>query len=50
MGKDVIVEPYGWFDSSAKNDSVNYKVNVGNIVLSVIFSENDSGSNYINWN
>jgi hypothetical protein len=36
-GKDVIVEPYGWFDSSAKNDSVNYKV--GNIVLSVIFSE-----------
>jgi hypothetical protein len=33
-GKDVIVEPYGWFDSSAKNDSVNY--NVGNIVLSVI--------------
>jgi hypothetical protein len=32
-GKDVIVEPYGWFDSSAKNDSVNYKVNVGNIVL-----------------
>jgi hypothetical protein len=49
-GKDVIVEPYGWFDSSAKNDSVNYKVNVGNIVLSVIFSENDSGSNYINWN
>jgi hypothetical protein len=26
-GKDVLVEPYGWFDSSVKNDSVIYKIN-----------------------
>lgn len=38
-GKKVNVEPYGWFDSSKKNDSIEYKVNVGNIVLDVIFCE-----------
>jgi len=37
--KNVIVEPYGWFDTKEKNDSINYKINTGNIVLSVIFSE-----------
>jgi hypothetical protein len=36
-GKDVLVEPYGWFDSSVKNDSVIYKINTGNVILSVIF-------------
>ena len=38
-GKQVIVEPYGWFDETQKNDSINYKVNTGNVVLSVIFCE-----------
>jgi hypothetical protein len=38
-GKSVTVQPYGWFDTSLKNDSINYKINTGNIVLSVIFSE-----------
>ena len=37
--KNVIVEPYGWFDTKEKNDSINYKINTGNIVLSFIFSE-----------
>ena len=34
--KEVTVEPYGWFDMGAKNDSVNYRLNAGNIVWSVI--------------
>lgn len=38
-GKNVTVEPYGWFDTAQKNDSINYKVNVGNVVWSVLFSE-----------
>ena len=38
-GKEVVVEPYGWFDTTKKNDSIEYKVNVGNIVLDVIFAE-----------
>lgn len=38
-GKDKVIEPYGWFDTSAKNDSVNYKINTGNVVLSIVFSE-----------
>lgn len=37
--KKVVVEPYGWFDNSAKNDSINYKINVPNIVISTIFCE-----------
>lgn len=35
----VIVEPYGWFDLNAKNDSIEYKINGGNVVLSIIFCE-----------
>lgn len=38
-GKNVTVEPYGWFDETQKNDSINYKVNTGNVVLSVVFCE-----------
>lgn len=38
-GKTTTVEPYGWFDTSQANDSINYRVNIGNIVWSVIFSE-----------
>jgi len=38
-GKTVTVEPYGWFDTTQANDSINYKVNTGNIIWSVIFSE-----------
>lgn len=37
-GKYVEVEPYGWFDMSAKNDSVIYKVNTGNVVWSAVLS------------
>jgi type IV pilus biogenesis protein CpaD/CtpE len=37
--KTVKVEPYGWFDKSQKNDSINYKVNTGNVILSIVFSE-----------
>jgi len=35
-GKTVTVEPYGWFNPEMKNDSIIYKVNVGNVVWSVI--------------
>lgn len=38
-GKKVNVEPYGWFDSSVKNDSVHYQLSKGNIIWSVILSE-----------
>jgi len=38
-GKEVTVEPYGWFDLDAKHDSIEYKVNGGNIVLDIIFCE-----------
>ena len=38
-GKQVKVEPYGWFDETQKNDSINYRVNTGNVVLSVVFCE-----------
>ena len=38
-GKQVTVEPYGWFDLDAKNDSIEYKINTGNVVLDVIFCE-----------
>lgn len=36
--EEVVVKPYGWFDLNAKNDSVNYKLSTGNIVLGVLFS------------
>ena len=35
----VTVEPYGWFDLDAKNDSIEYKINTGNVVLDIIFCE-----------
>ena len=39
-GKETVVEPYGWADSQdAKVPGVVYKVNVGNIVWSVLLSE-----------
>ena len=38
-GKATTVEPYGWFDLDAKHDSVEYKINVDNIVLDIIFCE-----------
>lgn len=38
-GKETVVEPYGWFDMSAKNDSVKYRVCIGNVVWSVLLSE-----------
>lgn len=38
-GKNVTVEPYGWMDTTQANDSINYKINVGNVVWSVILSE-----------
>jgi len=38
-GKKQTIEPYGWFDLEAKNDSINYKVNTGNVILSIILVE-----------
>ena len=36
----VYVKPYGWADyETAKNDSVMYRVSVGNVVWSVLLSE-----------
>lgn len=37
--KKVSVEPYGWFDTTQANDSINYRINTGNVVLSIVFSE-----------
>lgn len=37
--KEITVGPYGWFDLDAKNDSIEYKINPGNIVLDIIFCE-----------
>lgn len=38
--KTVIVEPYGWADyQNLKNDSIIYKVNVGNVILSCVFCQ-----------
>jgi len=39
-GKTVTVQPYGLGNEQVmKNDSINYEVSMGNVVLSVIFSE-----------
>jgi hypothetical protein len=32
-------QPYGIFDSENKREGVQYKVSVGNVILSIIFSE-----------
>ena len=37
--KEVTVKPYGWFDTTQVNDSINYRINTGNVVLSMVFSE-----------
>jgi hypothetical protein len=39
-GKTVTVEPYGLGnEDTKKNDSINYEIVTGNVVLSIIFSE-----------
>ena len=39
-GKTVTVKPYGLGNENAqKNDSINYELCTGNIVLSILFSE-----------
>lgn len=38
-GKQVVVEPYGWFDETEANDSINYRVNTGNVVWSILLFE-----------
>lgn len=38
-GKMFTVEPYGWANTEEKIEGVKYKTSVGNVVLSVIFSE-----------
>ncbi len=38
-GKKETIEPYGGFDLGSKHDSIQYKMNTGNIILSVVFGE-----------
>ena len=38
-GKETIVEPYGWMNQENKKEDVIYKINVGNMVLNVLFFE-----------
>ena len=38
-GEIETIEPYGWFDPDLKHDSIEYKINTGNIILDIIFSE-----------
>ena len=38
-GETVTIEPYGWFDLDAKNENIHYKVNVDNVVWSVVLAE-----------
>lgn len=38
-GKQVTIEPYGWYSEEDKNDSIVYKTCVGNVVLSIILCE-----------
>ena len=38
-GKETTVEPYGWLNPETKNDSINYRVNIGNVILSIVFCE-----------
>jgi hypothetical protein len=35
----IEVEPYGIFNQKTKNDSIKYKVSVGNVIWSVLLSE-----------
>ena len=37
--KEVLVEPFGFFDQNKKIDGIEYEVSTGNIVWSIIFSE-----------
>lgn len=36
---EIEVEPYGMFNQKTKNDSIKYRVSVGNVVWSVLLSE-----------
>ena len=39
-GKEVEAQPYGWANSDARKiDGVEYEINAGNVILSIIFSE-----------
>lgn len=38
-GNEFTAEPYGWATSETRIDTVVYKPNAGNIVLSIIFVE-----------
>lgn len=37
-GKQVTVEPYGLLNQEERNDSINYRINKGNVILSALFS------------
>ena len=36
---EIEVEPYGIFNQKTRNDSIKYRVSIGNIVWSVLLSE-----------
>lgn len=39
-GVDTVVEPYGWANHDTKKvEGVLYEVSVGNVILSIVFSE-----------
>jgi hypothetical protein len=38
-GKNEVVQAYGWMNPAVKNDSINYRVCVGNLVWSIVLSE-----------
>jgi hypothetical protein len=39
-GKEFTAEPFGWAnENSRKNDTVVYEINVGNVILDVLFCE-----------
>jgi len=38
-GKEVRVEPYGWFNPEMKHDSINYKVSTINVIWSALLIE-----------
>ena len=39
-GKQFTAQPFGWANEKSRiNDTVVYEVNVGNVVLSILFSE-----------
>lgn len=38
-GKIKTFETYGWACDELKNDSIEYQINTGNVILSIIFCE-----------